>query len=129
MRAFRYRNQSESPALLACENRFCQSALVMMISDQSGLAFSNLSTLTAKKITWAMAGLAPAPGRYMFRFGWLTITADDLAIWQAYPNAAFTLTRTLTSPTAENDEETVGKEFRLGTFDLRIASNYSAGEK
>ena len=93
------------------------------------LAFSELISLTAKKITWATAGLAKDPGRYMFRFGWLTITADDLAIWQAYPNAAFTLIRTLTSPPAETDQETIGEEFRLGTFDLRIASTYSVGEK
>jgi len=100
-----------------------------MKEDNHNLAFSNLSTLTAKKITWATAGLAPVPGRFMFRFGWLAITADDLAIWQAYPNAAFTLTRTLTSPSAKTDVETVGEEFRLGTFDLRIASTYSTGEK
>ena len=81
------------------------------------------------KITWAMAGRVTDPGRYMFRFGWLTITADDLAIWRAYPNAAFTLIRTLTSPPAETVEESVGEEFRLGAFDLRIASTYSAGEK
>jgi hypothetical protein len=91
------------------------------------LAF-NIS-LTAKKITWATAGLAKDPGRYMFRFGWLTITADDLAVWQAYPNAAFTLIRTLTSTPAETDQETVGDEFRLGTFDLRMASTYSSGER
>ena len=98
--------------------------------DDPNLAFiGELVTLTAKKITWATAGRATDPGRYMFRFGWLTITADDLAIWQAYPNAAFTLIRTLASPPAEIDEETVGEEFRLGTFDLRIASTYSAGEK
>jgi hypothetical protein len=88
-----------------------------------------LATLTARKITWAAAGLVTDPGRYMFKFGWLTITADDLAIWQAYPNAAFTLIRTLTSPPAETEEETVGEEFRLGKFDLGIASTYSAGEK
>ena len=98
--------------------------------DDPNLAFiGELVTLTAKKITWATAGRATDPGRYMFRFGWLTITADDLAIWQSYPNAAFTLIRTLTSPPAETDEETVGEEYRLGTFDLRIASTYSAGEK
>jgi hypothetical protein len=100
-----------------------------MKDDDPNLAFRELATLTAKKITWATAGRATEPGRYMFRFGWLTITADDLAIWQAYPNAAFTLIRTLTSPPVENDEESVGEEFRLGTFDLRIASTYSAGEK
>ena len=100
-----------------------------MKDDDPNLAFSELATLTAKKITWAMAGLVTDPGRYMFKFGWLTITADDLAIWQAYPNAAFTLTRTSTSPPGKTDEETVGEEFRLGTFDLRIESSYSAGEK
>ena len=99
------------------------------LAFDAGPADSELATLPANKITWAMAGRVTDPGRYMFRFGWLTITANDLAIWQAYPNAAFTLIRTLTSPPAETDEEPVGEEFRLGTFDLRIASNYSAGEK
>jgi hypothetical protein len=99
-----------------------------MKGDDPNLAFiGELVTLTAKKITWATVGRATDPGRYMFRFGWLTITADDLAIWRAYPNAAFTLIKTLTSP--ETDEEAVGEEFRLGTFDLRSASTYSAGEK
>ena len=105
-----------------------------MKDDDLNLAFgagppdSGLATQPVK-ITWAMAGRVTDPGRYMFRFGWLTITADDLAIWQAYPNAAFTLIRTLPSPWAESDGETVGEEYRLGTFDLRIASTYSAGEK
>ena len=98
-----------------------------MKEDDSNLVFSELAT--AKKINWAIAGLVTDPGRYMFRFGWLTITADDLAVWRAYPNAAFTLIRTLTSPPAETGEETVGEEYRLGTFDLRIALTYSAGEK
>ena len=100
-----------------------------MKDDDLSLAFRKLATLMAKKITWATAGRATDPGRYMFRFGWLTITADDLAIWQAYPNATFTLTRTSTSPPVETDEETVGEEFRLGTFDLRIESTYPTGEK
>ena len=69
------------------------------------------------------------PGRYMFKFGWLTITENDLGIWQAYPNAAFSLIRAPPSPPAEADEEPVGDEFRLGTFDLMIGSNYSGGEK
>lgn len=99
-----------------------------MEEDRPNLAFSELTTQPVK-ITWAMAGRVTDPGRYMFRFGWLTITADDLAIWRAYPNAAFTLIRTLTSPPAETVEESVGEEFRLGAFDLRIASTYSAGEK
>ena len=106
-----------------------------MNNDDPNAAFnasqvaSELATRPVNKVTWALAGRVTDPGRYLFRFGWLTITANDLAIWQAYPNAAFTLIRTLTSPPAETDKETVGEEFRLGTFDLRIASNYSAGEK
>jgi hypothetical protein len=99
-----------------------------MKDDDSNPVFSELATLAAKKINWAIAGRVADPGRYMFRFGWLTITADDLAIWQAYPDAVFTLIRT-TSPPAETDEEPVGEEYRLGTFDLRITSNYLVGEK
>ena len=100
-------------------------------SSQSlaGPADSELATQPVSKITWALAGRVTAPGRYMFKFGWLTITANDLAIWQAYPNAAFTLIRTLTSPPAETDEGPVGEEFRLGTFELRTGSNYSGGEQ
>jgi len=56
-----------------------------MKDDDSNPVFSELATLVAKKINWAIAGRVTDPGRYMFRFGWLTITADDLAIWQAYP--------------------------------------------
>jgi hypothetical protein len=46
----------------------------------------------------------------MFTFGWLTVTAEDLAIWQQFPNAAFTLVQTMTTT------EEAGDEFRLGTF-------------
>jgi hypothetical protein len=77
------------------------------------------------KITWAQVGRVTDLGRYMVKFGWLTITADDLAIWQAYPNAAFTLLRTLT-PTTETEAETID-EYRLGTFELR--ENISLSEK
>ena len=99
------------------------------LGSNAALADSQLVTQPVKKITWALAGRVTDPGRYMFKFGWLTITADDLAIWRAYPNAAFTLTRTVTSPPGETEEEPVGEEFRLGTFELRIQSNYSGGER
>ena len=69
------------------------------------------------KVTWARVGRVTEPGRYIFTFGWLTITADDLAIWQTYPNAAFTLLGTLT-PVTETEAEMVD-EYRLGTFELR----------
>jgi hypothetical protein len=81
--------------------------------------------LVVNKITWAQVGRVTEPGRYMFKFGWLTIAADDLAIWQAYPNAAFTLLRTL-APTTEAETEAID-EYRLGTFELR--ENLSLSEK
>jgi len=99
------------------------------LAFDAGSADSELATAPVNKITWALAGRVTDPGRYMFTFGWLTITANDLAIWQAYPNAAFTLIRTLTSPPAKTDEEPVGEEFRLGTFELRTGANYSGGEQ
>jgi hypothetical protein len=64
------------------------------------------------KITWQKAGHVTEPGRYMFTFGWLTVTAEDLAIWQQFPNAAFTLVQT--SPATDAVEE-----FRLGAFELQ----------
>jgi hypothetical protein len=65
--------------------------------------------LPINKITWAQVGRVTEPGRFMFTFGWLTITADDLAIWETYPDAAFTL---LPKGTSES-----GEEFALGSFD------------
>ena len=62
-----------------------------------------------KKVTWQQVGRVTEPGRYMFRFGWLTIAAADLAVWEQLPNAAFTLVRTA----AEIEE------YRLGAFELR----------
>ena len=50
------------------------------------------------KITWQKAGRVTEPGRYMFRFGWLTVTADDLAIWRQFPDATFTLSGPLRKP-------------------------------
>jgi hypothetical protein len=47
----------------------------------------------------------------MFTFGWLTVTADDLAVWEVYPEASFTLVEVATDSDAPD-------EFRLGTFDL-----------
>jgi hypothetical protein len=67
--------------------------------------------LSVNKLTWAQVGGVTKPGRYMFKFGWLTITAEDLAIWEQFPNAAFTLLGTAATE--------AGEEFRLGAFELR----------
>ncbi len=72
------------------------------------------------KITWQKAGHVTEPGRYMFTFGWLTVTSEDLAVWERFPNAAFTLVQTATATDA-------GEEFRLGAFELQ--ENPSFNEK
>jgi hypothetical protein len=47
----------------------------------------------------------------MYTFGWVTITADDLAIWQQFPTAAFTLMIQISDGPTD--------EYRLGSFDLQ----------
>ena len=69
--------------------------------------------MAVNKITWDRVGRVTEPGRYMYTFGWLTITAGDLAIWQQYPKAAFTLLADHSEPV-----EAVGDEFHLGAFDI-----------
>ena len=67
------------------------------------------SPASINKITWQEAGRLTEPGRYMFKFGWLTVSADDLAIWRQFPNTTFTLVRTA---------KEVEDEYHLGTFEL-----------
>jgi hypothetical protein len=62
------------------------------------------------KVNWAQVGKVTEPGRYMFRFGYVIVTADDLAIWQQYPEAAFTLLP-MFSPGPQ-------EEYKLGAFDV-----------
>jgi hypothetical protein len=71
------------------------------------------------KVTWQKAGHVEEPGRYMFRFGWLTVSAADLAIWRQYPEAAFTLLATPPAPGAPDTDE----EFHLGAFELPLPSS------
>jgi hypothetical protein len=75
------------------------------------------------KLTWQQVGHVTEPGRYMFRFGWLTVVPDDLAIWEQFPNATFTLVQTAASALAvdaEATETTAAEtdEFHLGAFEL-----------
>jgi hypothetical protein len=63
------------------------------------------------KVTWSQVGRVAEPGRYLFTFGWLTITPEDMAIWQQHPGAAFTLL--IQSPTDGVEE------YHLGAFELR----------
>jgi len=77
------------------------------------------------KITWRRAGGVTEPGRYMFTFGWLTVTEKDLAIWQQFPDASFTLVE-LPAQVRESSEpsEFQGEEFHLGTFELPAATSH-----
>ncbi|MEA2882017.1 MAG: hypothetical protein QOH32_1273 [Bradyrhizobium sp.] len=62
------------------------------------------------KVTRAQVGGVTEPGRYLFTFGWLTITDADLAVWKQFPDAAFTLVMQPGGETAD--------EYRLGAFVL-----------
>jgi hypothetical protein len=83
--------------------------------------------LPINKVTWQRVGHVTEPGRYMFRFGWLTVAPDDLAIWKQFPDASFTLVQMLAPhPTAETDTgeaPTVEmEEYHLGAFELPVSS-------
>ncbi len=69
--------------------------------------------MAVNKITWEKTGRVTEPGRYMYRFGWLTITAEDLNIWKQFPNAEFTLVVQPSTDVSLGEEE-----FRLGSFDI-----------
>ena len=67
------------------------------------------------KVTWQQVGHVSEPGHYMFRFGWLTIAVEDLAVWGQFPDAVFALVKTA----AATDET---EEYHLGAFELRESS-------
>ena len=56
-------------------------------------------------------GSVKEPGRYMLSFGWVTIRAEDIAIWGKYPDAIFTLYEVARAEI---------NEYRLGAVDLTI---------
>ena len=81
--------------------------------------------MAVNKVSWQQVGHVTEPGRYMYRFGWLTIIADDLAIWKQFPDASFTLVQTLSPPLAAgtdaDEAPTVEiEEYHLGAFELPL---------
>jgi hypothetical protein len=78
-----------------------------LVVDERGLR------LSVNKVTWQQVGHVTEPGRYMFRFGWLTMTAEDLAVWKQFPDAAFTLVKTTGQGASDETEE-----YHLGVFEL-----------
>jgi hypothetical protein len=80
--------------------------------------------MPVNKITWQQAGHVTEPGRYMFRFGWLTIIPDDLAIRTEFPDATFTLVQSSSPPLVTETDEPIAEtdEFHLGAFELHVPS-------
>ncbi len=66
--------------------------------------------MTVARVGWGNVGGVQEPGRYMFRFGWVTVTAEDLKIWNQFPEATFALYEVPGAETAD--------EYRLGSVDL-----------
>jgi hypothetical protein len=69
--------------------------------------------MAVNKVSWEKVGRVTEPGRYMYTFGWVTITAEDIDIWRKFPEATFTLVAQPSTEASLGDDE-----FRLGTFDI-----------
>ena len=69
------------------------------------------------KLGWQQIGHVTEPGRYMFRFGWLTVAPSDLAILDQFPNAIFALVKT--APTNASAGDDTDDEFHLGAFEVQ----------
>ncbi len=82
------------------------------------------------KVSWQQVGHVTEPGRYMFRFGWLTIAPGDLAIWTQYPDTSFTLVRSSLPLAAEieldNTPAVETEEYHLGAFELHANDEFHA---
>lgn len=68
--------------------------------------------MRVNKITWDKIGRVTEPGRYTCFFGYLTVTSDDIEVWERYPEATFTLIAIRTT------EQSIGEDYRLGIFDI-----------
>jgi hypothetical protein len=79
----------------------------------------NMTATAPQKVTWQEVGRVAEPGRYLFKFGWLTVTAADIAIWQRHPDAALTLVAGLPGEITD--------EYHLGVFDFRDPSRSGSG--
>ena len=85
--------------------------------------------MPVNKVTWQQVGHVTEPGRYMFRFGWLTIAPEDLAIWAQFPDATFTLVQTPPlAPADDADESAETDELHLGAFELRTKDSSCGGD-
>ena len=72
--------------------------------------FAGQQEFGVNKVTWARVGRVTEPGRYLFRFGYVTITSKDLDIWKKFPNAEFAIVAQRSVSEAD--------EYVLGSFDV-----------
>ena len=71
--------------------------------------------MSVDKVNWDKVGRVTGTGRYMLRFGYVVITAEDLAVWTQFPDAEFALVeQPFTEPNGE---------FKLGAFDIGSGNN------
>ena len=68
--------------------------------------------MRVNKISWDKVGRVTEPGRYRCFFRYLTVTSEDIEVWTRYPGATFTLIARL------SDEQPLGDDYRLGSFDI-----------
>jgi hypothetical protein len=71
--------------------------------------------MMVSRVSWKQVGKVAEPGRYMFKFGWVTVTAEDLQIWQRFPDATFALYEVSGAET--------GYDYRLGSVNLNITAS------
>ena len=84
-------------------------------SEPSAVLLSGGGRSGVNKITWAQVGAISEPGRYMFQFGWIFVTAEDIAVWRQFPNASFTLCQIGQASEAD---------YRLGAFDPGCSNDH-----
>jgi hypothetical protein len=99
------------------EASLSEIAALLTEAEAGAKAGANQPAPLSRINTWAQVGRVAEPGRYIFRFGWLKITAEDLAVWWQDPNAVFTL--------YGGGDGRSREEFRLGTFELRESISLS----
>jgi hypothetical protein len=65
------------------------------------------------RISRHQLGKITEPGRYRVMLGWVTVTAEDMAIWATYPDATFALYETASE---------TGTEYKLRSVNLNNAA-------
>jgi hypothetical protein len=61
-------------------------------------------------LIWTLSTRLSEPGRYIYRFGYVTVTAEDLEVWKQFPHAEFAL--------VARSSDGAGEDFVLGAFDV-----------